>query len=81
MKQGLLDGPAALPLAVADHDWYWLAGWTKVGCTGRKYDLWTPLVVDLGFDRILKVVLYANSSIRVRLLHADGTFMTGDIEV
>ena len=46
-----------------------------------RFDLWTPLTLDLDFDCILKVVLYANSGIRVRLLHADGTFITGDIEV
>ena len=59
-------------------------GWLAESLLHRQeiwFDLWIPLTVDLDFDRILKVVLYANSSIRVRLLHADGTFITGDIEV
>ena len=44
------------------------------------FDLWIPLNLDLDFGRILKVVLYT-TSIRVRLLHADGAFITGDLEV
>ena len=59
-------------------------GWLDESSLHRQeiwFDLWTPLVVDLGFDRILKVILYASSSVRVQLLHADGTHITGDIEV
>ena len=64
-------------------------GWLAESLLRRQeiwFDLWTPLTVDLDFDRILKVILYAaterlNSSIRVLLLHADGTFITGHVEV
>ena len=58
-------------------------GWFEESLLHRQdtwFDLWIPLALDFDFDRILKVVLYANSSIQVRLLHADGTFITGDIE-
>ena len=60
------------------------AGWLAESLLHRQeiwFDLWIPLTVDLDFDRILKVILYVNSSIRVQLLHADGTHITGDIEV